>query len=132
MLTSVMIITACLLSIVFIFSPLVDSFYYNPTKVSVGSREDDINFDLAALIELTQPGYALAGLAETDKLGFGRYDSYFYRTNLLTQETAEITMRIKRNKNYSKDLFRVEQPHLRPWKLRLLSDVDLARQKSAY
>ena len=59
-LTSVMIITACLLSIVFIISPLVDSFYYNPTKVSVGSREDDINFDLAALIELTA-GYALAG-----------------------------------------------------------------------
>ena len=53
-LTSGVIITACLLSIVFIISPLVDSFYYNPTKVSVGSREDDISFDLAALIELTQ------------------------------------------------------------------------------
>ena len=129
-LTSVMIITACLLSIVFIISPLVDSFYYNPTKVSVGSREDDINFDLAALIELTQPGYALAGLAETDKLGFGSYDSYFYRTNLLTQETAEITMRIKRNKNYSKDLFRVEQPHFTAVEAPgFLSDVDLARQK---
>lgn len=129
-LSSVTIVTVCLLSVFFIISPLIGSFYYNPTKVSVGSSESDINFDLAAIIELKQPGYALASLVEADKLGFGSYESHFYRTNLFTQESDEISIKIKRNDHYSKNLFRTEQPSFIAVEAPgFLNDEDLARQK---
>ncbi|NLZ92507.1 MAG: hypothetical protein GX922_00600 [Firmicutes bacterium] len=129
-LTSVTIITLCLLSIFFIISPLVDSFYYNPAKISVGKSISDVNFDLAALIELNQPGYALAGQANVDRFGFASYDGYFYRLNLFTQEVDEVPIKIKRNKSLSKNFFDIDRPSFITIEAPgFLSSDDIKRQK---
>jgi hypothetical protein len=94
--TSVGIVIALIIGIFFIMSPLIDNLYYNPTKISVGSTNKDIDFDIAAYSELNMPGYSLSSNVGVEKLGFGEYNISFFRTNLFTQEVHPITTKIKR------------------------------------
>lgn len=97
--TSVAIVMSIVLAVFFIISPLIDSFFYNPTKVTVGDTDYDIDFDMDALTELNLPGYALSSQIHVDKLGFGNYDISYSRTNLFTQETNHVYSKIKRGHN---------------------------------
>ena len=98
-LTSVGIMIALLLGIFFIISPLIDSLYYNPGKVTVGEVEQDINFDMQAITELNYPGFALSSLVNVDRQGLGEYDIYYFRTNLFTEEINYVNSKLKR-RNY--------------------------------
>lgn len=103
-LTSVAIMITLLIGIFFVISPLVDSYFYDPAKVSVGEINSDINFDLYALTELNMPGYSLTSDVYVERQGFGEYDIGFFITNLFTQEKNYITTKIKRGekiKNYT-------------------------------
>lgn len=103
-LTSVVIMIILLMGIFFIVSPLVDSYFYNPAKVSVGEINSDINFDLYVLTELNMPGYSLTSDVHVERQGFGEYDIGFFLTNLFTQEKNYINTKIKRGekiKNYT-------------------------------
>ncbi|GAA0720610.1 hypothetical protein GCM10008905_09990 [Clostridium malenominatum] len=103
-LTSVAIMITLLIGIFFVISPLVDSYFYDPAKVSVGEINSDINFDLYALTELNMPGYSLTSDVYVERQGFGDYDIGFFLTNLFTQEKNYITTKIKRGekiKNYT-------------------------------
>ena len=91
------IMTAILISIFFIISPIVDSMYYNPTEVTLGENQHDINFDLKAIIELKYPGYALSSGVDVDGLGFGEYDISYFRMNFFKQETDSVNSKLKRN-----------------------------------
>ena len=95
--TSVAIVIALITGIFFIISPIVDNFYYNPAKVSVGTGNSDINFDLYAFSELNIPGYSLSSNVNIEKLGFGEYDISFFRRNIFSQEVDYVTTRIKRS-----------------------------------
>ena len=70
--TSIGIMIALIIGIFFIISPLIDSLYYNPLKVTVGDVENDIYFDMQAITELNYPGYTLSNLIHVDRLGFGK------------------------------------------------------------
>lgn len=100
--TSVGIMIALLISIFVIISPLVDSLYYNPSKVTVGEVEEDINFDLHAITELNYPGYALSSLVSVDRQGFGEYNLDYFRSNLFTEDMNHVNSKLKRH-NYSTD-----------------------------
>lgn len=93
---SVAIVIALVIGIFFVISPLIDNFYYNPAKVSVGTANSDIDFDLYAFSELNIPGYSLSSNVGIDKLGFGEYNIRFSRTNLFTQEVDYVNTNIKR------------------------------------
>lgn len=93
--TSVAIVIALVIGIFCIISPIIDSFYYNPAKVSVGSKDSDINFDLYAFSELNIPGYSISSNVNIEKLGFGGYTISFFRRNLFTQEDDYVTTKIK-------------------------------------
>ncbi|WP_315118405.1 anti sigma factor C-terminal domain-containing protein [uncultured Clostridium sp.] len=95
-LTSVSIVFLILFTTYYIVSPLVSSFYYNPSKKTVGKYFDDLYFDLRAYTELNFPGYALYS-ASSEKLGFGEYDMYFERENLFNRESKNINAKIKSN-----------------------------------
>lgn len=97
--TSVSIMIALIIVIFYIISPLVESFYYNPAKVTVGEDNQDINFDMRAITELNYPGYTLSSLVDVNKLGFGKYDISYFRTNLFTEETEYVYSNLKRNWN---------------------------------
>ncbi|MBU5484572.1 anti sigma factor C-terminal domain-containing protein [Clostridium sp. MSJ-11] len=102
--TSVFIMMTLLIGIFFIISPLVDSFFYDPAKVTVGEVNSDINFDIYALTELNMPGYSLTSDVYVDREGFGEYDIGYFLTNLFTHEKNYITTKIKRGekiKNYT-------------------------------
>ncbi|MEW9094809.1 MAG: anti sigma factor C-terminal domain-containing protein [Clostridiaceae bacterium] len=96
--TSVAIMMTLLIGIFFIISPVVDSFSYNPAKVTVGEVNSDINFDIYAVTELNMPGYSLTSDVYVDRQGFGEYDIGYFLTNLFTQEQNYITTKIKRGK----------------------------------
>lgn len=94
--TSVAIVIALVIGIFFIISPIVDNFYYNPAKVSVGTGNSDINFDLYAFSELNIPGYSMSSNVNIERLGFGEYDISYFRINLFTQEVDYVTTKIER------------------------------------
>src|SRR5690606_20525974 len=57
---SVSIVLAIILGIFFIVSPIVDSFYYNPTEKLIGGKySNDIFYDLTAITELNYPSRVL-------------------------------------------------------------------------
>lgn len=87
-----------IVAIFFVLSPILGSFYYNPTKVSVGEKNANIEFDLKALTDLNLPGFKVSSNVNIHSLGFGVYDIWFYRRNLYTQENNNISFRIKRDK----------------------------------
>ena len=97
--TSVSVVIVLILGIIFIISPLINSLYYNPTKISVGSKEIDIDYDMYALTELNLSGHNLSSQVHVDKLGFGEYDISYYRTNFFTQESNYVNSKIKRGHN---------------------------------
>lgn len=97
-LKSLAIVSLVIVGLFFILSPIIDSFYYNPAKVSVGEKNSDMEFDLMALTDLNLPGYKLSSNVMTDSLGFGVYDVSFYRRDTYIQENKNISLRIKRGK----------------------------------
>ena len=97
--TSIGIMIALIIGIFFIISPLIDSLYYNPLKVTVGDVENDIYFDMQAITELNYPGYTLSNLIHVDRLGFGEYDISYFRTNLFTEEISYVNSKLERNWN---------------------------------
>lgn len=71
-LKSVLIAMGVWISIFYILSPLVDPFFYNPQKFSVGELDNDVSFDLAAVTELNMPGMSPSTVF-VDRKGFGVY-----------------------------------------------------------
>lgn len=69
---SVLIAMGVWISIFYILSPLVDAFFYNPQKFSVGEFENDVSFDLAAVTELNMPGMSPSNVY-VERKGFGVY-----------------------------------------------------------
>lgn len=98
---SVSIVIALVIGIFFLLSPLVDSFYYNPLKVTVGEIEKDINLDLYAITELNMPGFAFS-YAHVEKLGFGKYEISYSLRKIFTDEHSGVTSVIKRGREFSK------------------------------
>lgn len=98
--TSVTSVIALLLVVFFIISPLVDSLYYNPSKVSVGEFDKDIDFDVNVVTELNMPGFTV-GNVYVVKQGFGNYEiNYSYR-NIFTEEYYKANSIIKRGEIYT-------------------------------
>lgn len=95
-LSSVIIVFSILFTTNYIISPLVSSFYYNPSQKSVSKYQDDLYFDLKVITELNLPGYAI-NTVHSQNLGFGKYDIYFERVNLFNRETKSTNTTIKRN-----------------------------------
>lgn len=98
--TSVGTVIALTLIVFFIISPFIDSLYYNPSKVSVGSLDKDIDFDIHVISELNMPGYTSSSV-HVEKQGFGTYEiDYFYR-NIFTDEDYRINSKIERGEIYA-------------------------------
>lgn len=85
-----------LLTINYILSPIVSSFYYNPSQKTVAQYHEDLYFDLRVITELNLPGYALHTV-RSENLGFGKYDVYFERINLFNRQTKATNTKIKRS-----------------------------------
>lgn len=96
-LASVSIVFLTVFIIFYVISPIINNLYYNPSKKTVGKEQQDLYFDLKVITELNYPGYALTGPTITENLGFGAYNLYFQRKNLFTDETNEISTKLKRN-----------------------------------
>jgi len=95
-LSSVIIVFSILFTTNYIISPLVSSFYYNPSQKSVAKYHDDLYFDLKAFTELNLPGYSINS-AGAEGLGFGEYNIFFQRINLFNKEVDSINTKMKRN-----------------------------------
>lgn len=95
-LASVSIVFLILYATYFIVSPIVSSFYYNPSQKTVSGYHDDLYFDLRVFTELSLPGYAI-NTAGSEKLGFGAYNVYYERLNLFNREIKDINAKIKKN-----------------------------------
>jgi hypothetical protein len=95
-LASVAIVFSILFTIKYIVSPIISSFYYNPSQKTVGKFQEDLYFDLRAFTELNLPGYAITG-AGSENLGFGRYNIYFQRLDLFSREKRDVNAKIKRS-----------------------------------
>lgn len=96
-LASVSIVFIILFSVFYIISPMINNFYYNPTKNTVSKGHKDLYFDLKVFTELNLPGYSAGGGASSESLGFGKYNIFFERTNLFTGEVRDVNAKIKRN-----------------------------------
>ncbi len=79
-----------------VVSPLIDSMYYNPKKVTQGESMNDITFDMIALTELTVPGYQFK-TAIVDKKGYGSYDIILRRTNEFGRHEERIPIQLTRD-----------------------------------
>lgn len=95
-LVSVAIVFLILFGTYYVVSPIVSSFYYNPSQKTVGKYNEDLFYDLRVFTELNLPGYAITG-AGSENLGFGVHDIYFQRKNLFNGEAKDITAKIKRD-----------------------------------
>jgi hypothetical protein len=95
-LASVSIVFIILFATFFIVSPIVSSFYYNPSQKTVSGYHDDLYFDLRVFTELSLPGYAI-NTAGSEKLGFGAYNVYYERLNLFNREVKNINAKIKKD-----------------------------------
>ncbi|MGV8983863.1 anti sigma factor C-terminal domain-containing protein [Clostridium sp.] len=95
-LASVSTVFLMLFTIYFIVSPIVSSFYYNPSQKTVGKYTENLYFDLKVLTELSLPGYAI-GTAGSEKLGFGIYNIYYERVTLFNRERKVVNYKIKKN-----------------------------------
>lgn len=93
---SVAIVFVILFNINYIVSPIVGSFYYNPSQNTVAKYHNDLYFDLRVFTELNLPGYAINSVG-SESLGFGEYNIYFEREDLFTRESKGINAKIKRN-----------------------------------
>ncbi|MCB2291350.1 anti-sigma factor C-terminal domain-containing protein [Clostridium sp. CS001] len=97
-LSAVSIVFLILFATYFIVSPIISSFYYNPSQKTVGKEQEDLYFDIRAFTELNLPGYAIGiGGVRSEKLGFGEYNIYFERLNLFNHQNKDIDAKIKRN-----------------------------------
>lgn len=81
----------------YVISPIVDSFYYNPTKISTGEFHNDVFFDMRSYVELYLPGFTLYG-AYSKPSGFGKYDISIKQNNLFTNDTEYTNISLIRNK----------------------------------
>ncbi|QUH20376.1 anti sigma factor C-terminal domain-containing protein [Alkaliphilus sp. B6464] len=93
--TSVAVVIALVVSIFLIISPLVDSLYYNPNKITVSKARSDINFDVHAILELNMPGLSPSTVL-VDKQGFGKYNVEYSYRNLFTDEIYDVSHKIQR------------------------------------
>jgi hypothetical protein len=87
----------------YIVSPIIGTFYYNPSQNTVGKihkivgkSNKDVYFDLAAQTELNIPGYSLTS-TNTENLGFGKYNVYFERVNWFNHQIKGVNIKIVRN-----------------------------------
>jgi hypothetical protein len=109
-LASVSIVFLIIFTSHFIVSPIVSSFYYNPSQKTVSKgkyKVEDLHFDIKVLTELSLPGYAI-NTAASEKLGFGEYRIYYERLNLFNRERKVVNYKIKKNIKISifQDLYR--------------------------
>lgn len=94
---SVGLVFAILFVINFILSPIVSSIYYNPTNKTVGQKHhDDLYYDLKAITEVSFPGYQIQS-ANSESLGFGKYNIHFSRTDLFTKDLTSVNASIKKD-----------------------------------
>lgn len=98
--TSVLIVALLYIGIFYILSPIIDSLYYNPDKISVGKSDTDINFDVYAISELNMPGMSPSTVL-VDNLGFGEYNIIYSYRDIFTEEIYSVNQRIKRDKMVS-------------------------------
>jgi len=98
-LSSVSIVLAIYLCLFYVISPIVDNLYYNPTKVSIGERNQDLFYDLSVFIELNMPGYTVSSPKNAEGLGFGEYNIYVGRSKQLTLEREVINMKLERGRS---------------------------------
>ncbi|WP_186429277.1 anti sigma factor C-terminal domain-containing protein [Clostridium sp. BSD9I1] len=93
------VIVLILFSAYYTVSYVVNSFYYNPCQKSVGKYHEDLYFDLKVFSELNLPGYAVVG-ADSEKLGFGKYNIHIEQLNLFNRERKYIDFKIKRDDKF--------------------------------
>lgn len=94
-LSTVLIVFALYLGIFYGLSPVIDSFYYNPGKVTVGQADNDISFDVYAISELNTPGMN-PGNVLVDRQGFGKYNIIYSYREGFTEEVYSVNERMKR------------------------------------
>ncbi|WP_312699571.1 anti sigma factor C-terminal domain-containing protein [Sedimentibacter sp.] len=99
-LTSVALMLSLLLIVFFIISPLVDSLYYNPAKLTYGKSTTDIEFDMSAVTELNMPGYDVSAV-HVEKQGFGMYEIEYNYINTFSDEYYKVNSKIKRGEIYA-------------------------------
>lgn len=95
---SVVTVFLILFSVFYIVSPIVSSFYYNPSQKSVSGGHEDLYFDLRVITELNLPGYAIDGGVSSESLGFGAHSISFERKDIFSRETKYINTKIRRDK----------------------------------
>ncbi|WP_461205358.1 anti sigma factor C-terminal domain-containing protein [Clostridium sp. DL1XJH146] len=94
---SIVSVFIILLGAKYIVSPIVDSFYYNPSKVSVGECFQDIQFDMSVYVELYRPGYTF-GYAYAEPLGFGKYNIAISQNDLFEENNVDTNISLIRNR----------------------------------
>ncbi len=95
--TSVLIVVTLFIGIIYVVSPLVDSLYYNPNKVSVGKSDNDISFDIYAISELNMPGMS-PSTVYADNQGFAIYNVMYSYRDVFTGENYNVNQIIKRGR----------------------------------
>lgn len=93
---SVVIVILLYVSLTVIISPMIDSLYYNPTKVTQGKIMKDLTFDMVAYTELNVPGYDMMS-SLVDQTGYGTYDIILRRNNTFDNNEERIPISLKRN-----------------------------------
>jgi hypothetical protein len=129
---SAAIVLGILIGIFYVISPLVEGYYYNPAKTTVGKDSSDINFDLYALTELNMPGNSLTSDVYIDKQGFGKYDIGFFRTNLFTLEQNYVTTTIKRGerlRNYTEVIDGINSNYFTDVKYPVVNSEQISKKK---
>lgn len=96
-LKSVLIAMGVWISIFYILSPLVDAFFYNPQKFSVGELDNDVSFDLAAVTELNMPGMSPSTVF-VDRKGFGVYHLTYSYLDQFRGDFHDVSHVIRRGK----------------------------------
>lgn len=94
---SVITVFLILFSVFYVISPIVSSFYYNPSQSSVSGGHQDLYFDLKVITELNLPGYAIGGGVISESLGFGTHMISFERKDVFSRETIYINTKIRRD-----------------------------------
>ncbi len=96
-LKSVLIAVGIWVGVFFVLSPIMDTLYYNPQKVTVGDYENDISFDLKAVTELNLPGMNPSTVYVEEK-GFGVFDVTYSYLDTFTLNFYEVKHKIVRGK----------------------------------
>lgn len=83
----------------YVLAPAIASrLYYDPSRTTIGTQSPDLYFDLAARMELNNPGQSLISPVFIDRTGFGEYQIGYDTGHQFTGEEDRISYTVRRGR----------------------------------